>query len=74
MLPTRPLGTTGVPVTILGFGGAPLGDLFERLDEGTAVATVAAAHRAGMTLFDTSPHYGNGLSELRWRCPAPVPP
>jgi D-threo-aldose 1-dehydrogenase len=66
MLPTRPLGTTGVPVTILGFGGAPLGDLFERLDEGTAVATVAAAHRAGMTLFDTSPHYGNGLSELRF--------
>jgi len=66
MLPTRPLGNTGVPVTVLGFGGAPLGDLFERLDEDTAIASVEAAHRAGMTLFDTSPHYGNGLSELRF--------
>ena len=66
MLPTRPLGKTGIPVTILGFGGAPLGDLYERLDEGRAIGTVESAHRAGMTLFDTSPHYGNGLSELRF--------
>jgi D-threo-aldose 1-dehydrogenase len=66
MLPTRPLGATGIPVTILGFGGAPLGDLYERLDEGRAIGTVESAHRAGMTLFDTSPHYGNGLSELRF--------
>ena len=66
MLPARPLGKTGIPVTILGFGGAPLGDLFERLDEGKAIGTVEAAHRSGMTLFDTSPHYGNGLSELRF--------
>ncbi len=66
MLPTRPLGTTGLAVTVLGFGGAPLGDLYERLPEGTAIATVEAAQRAGMTLFDTSPHYGNGLSELRF--------
>jgi aryl-alcohol dehydrogenase-like predicted oxidoreductase len=61
MLPTRPLGKTGVPVTVLGFGRAPFGDLYERLDEGNAIACVEAAHRAGMTLFDTSPHYGNGL-------------
>jgi len=66
MLATRPLGKTGIPVTLLGFGGAPLGDLYERLDEGRAIATVEAAHRAGMSLFDTSPHYGNGLSELRF--------
>ena len=66
MLPTRPLGKTGIPVTLLGYGGAPLGDLYERLDEGRAIGTVEAAHRAGMTLFDTSPHYGNGLSELRF--------
>jgi D-threo-aldose 1-dehydrogenase len=66
MLPTRPLGRTRIPVTCLGFGGAPLGDLYARLDEATAVATIEAAHRAGMNLFDTSPHYGNGLSELRF--------
>jgi D-threo-aldose 1-dehydrogenase len=66
MLPTRPLGRTRIPVTCLGFGGAPLGDLYARLPEDVAVATVAAAQAAGMNLFDTSPHYGNGLSELRF--------
>jgi D-threo-aldose 1-dehydrogenase len=66
MLPTRPLGRTRIPVTCLGFGGAPLGDLYARLAEDTAVATIEAAHAAGMNLFDTSPHYGNGLSELRF--------
>lgn len=65
MIESRPLGRTGVPVSVLGFGAAPLGDLYERLDEGVAVGAVAAARAAGMTLFDTSPHYGNGLSELR---------
>jgi D-threo-aldose 1-dehydrogenase len=65
MIETRPLGRTGLPVSVLGFGAAPLGDLYARLDDETAVAAVAAARGAGMTLFDTSPHYGNGLSELR---------
>lgn len=66
MLPTRPLGRTRIPVTCLGFGGAPLGDLYARLPEDVAVATVSTAHASGMNLFDTSPHYGNGLSELRF--------
>lgn len=65
MIATRPLGRTGVPVSILGFGAAPLADLYERLDDATTIAAVEAALDAGMTLFDTSPHYGNGLSELR---------
>ena len=62
---TRALGRTKIPVSILGFGSAPLGDLYARLDEETAFATVAAALAGGVTLFDTSPHYGNGLAELR---------
>jgi D-threo-aldose 1-dehydrogenase len=62
---SRPLGRTGLPVSALGFGAAPLGDLYALLDDATAVATVEAALDAGMTLIDTSPHYGNGLSELR---------
>jgi len=65
MIENRPLGRTGVPVSVLGFGAAPLGDLYEHLDDRVAVSAVAAARAAGMTLFDTSPHYGNGLSELR---------
>jgi D-threo-aldose 1-dehydrogenase len=64
-LPTRLLGRTDLPVSTLGFGGAPLGDLYARLDEAQAVATVEAALAGGVTLIDTSPLYGHGLSEHR---------
>ncbi len=49
----------------LGMGGAPLGNLFERIDEDVAAATVQAGWDAGIRHFDTAPHYGAGLSELR---------
>ena len=52
-------------VSLMGFGSAPLGDLYQRLDERVALDTLAAAHDAGVTLFDASPHYGNGLAEAR---------
>lgn len=64
-LAPRPLGRSGLAVSTLGFGGAPLGDLYAKLDEATAVATVEAAIAAGITLIDTSPLYGHGLSEHR---------
>ena len=51
--------------SILGFGSAPLGDLFERLDETAAIDSVRAAYDVGMRMFDSSPHYGNGLAESR---------
>ncbi len=49
----------------ISFGTAPLGDLFKRLDEADAQNTVRAAYAAGIRLFDSSPHYGNGLAEAR---------
>lgn len=49
----------------LGMGGAPLGNLFDRIPEDIAVATVQAGWDAGIRHFDTAPHYGAGLSELR---------
>ena len=64
-LPTRPLGRRGPAVTVLGFGGAPLGDLYAPLDDATAIDTVVAALDAGVRLVDTSPLYGRGLSEHR---------
>ena len=61
-----PLGRrSGLTVSRVGFGSAPLGDFFERLDETVAIDTVRAALAAGITLVDTSPHYGNGLAEHR---------
>jgi D-threo-aldose 1-dehydrogenase len=65
VIPERTLGRTGLRVSTIGFGAAPLGDLYARLDDDTAIATVEAAAAAGVTLIDTSPHYGNGLAEHR---------
>jgi D-threo-aldose 1-dehydrogenase len=64
-LAPRPLGRSALPVSTLGFGAAPLGDLYAHLDEAQAVATVEAAIIGGVTLIDTSPLYGHGLSEHR---------
>ena len=64
----RPLETrTGqrLHFSALGLGTAPLGDLFVKLDETEAINTVRTAYAKGVGLFDSSPHYGNGLAEAR---------
>ena len=63
---TRTIGTTGLEVTVLGLGGAPIGDLYAKLPEDACHATVAWAWEAGIRLFDTAPLYGHGLSEHRF--------
>ena len=65
-LAKRKLGRTGLDVTTLGFGGAPPGDLFQRLEDATALATVEAAVSAGITHFDAAPMYGQGIAEHRF--------
>lgn len=64
-LQRRALGRTGLKVSVLGFGTAPLGDLYAQLDDGTAIATVERALELGINLLDTSPLYGHGLAEHR---------
>lgn len=64
-LPRRALGRTGLEVSILGFGTAPLGDLFVQLDDVTAIAAIERAFALGINLLDTSPLYGRGLAEHR---------
>src|SRR5579862_7137160 len=64
-LPRRTLGRTGLDVSILGFGTAPLGDLFVRLADDVAIATVERAFALGINLLDSSPLYGRGLAEHR---------
>src|SRR2546429_813757 len=60
-----PLGRTGLRVTRLGLGCAPLGNLFREVDDEVAHAVVERAYDAGIRLFDTAPLYGYGLSERR---------
>ncbi|MFD7791421.1 aldo/keto reductase [Streptomyces sp. NPDC059759] len=49
----------------LGFGTAPLGNMFRAIPDEEAAATVEAAWDQGIRYFDTAPFYGAGLSELR---------
>jgi len=49
----------------LGFGAAPLGNMFRNIPEDEAIATVDAAWEQGIRYFDTAPFYGAGLSEIR---------
>jgi D-threo-aldose 1-dehydrogenase len=62
---TRRLGRTDVQLTQLGFGSGGLGELFVRIPEAQARATVEAAWEAGVRYFDTAPYYGYGLAEHR---------
>ncbi|MGH6873618.1 MAG: aldo/keto reductase, partial [Aestuariivirgaceae bacterium] len=51
--------------TELGFGAAPIGNLYQAHSEEEAQAALAAAWEAGIRYFDTAPLYGLGLSETR---------
>ncbi len=55
-----------VPLTRMGFGGAPLGNLYRKVSDTDAQATLQAAYDAGIRYFDTAPQYGLGRSETRF--------
>ena len=59
----RQIGITGVKVSVLGLGAAPLGGNFVDLDDNQAAGVVSEAISAGLTYFDTAPWYGFGRSE-----------
>lgn len=48
-----------------GMGCSGLGNLYQRVDDATAVATVHRALDLGVRYFDVAPHYGFGLAERR---------
>ncbi|WP_329100683.1 aldo/keto reductase [Micromonospora sp. NBC_01699] len=68
-LPTRPLGATGLDITVLTIGGAPLGSMpgnFGReVPPETGTATALAAIRGPVRALDTSAAYSAGESERR---------
>jgi len=59
------LGKTGVMVSQLSFGTASLGNMLGCIDSPAASRVVWHALDKGITLFDTSPYYGDGLAEER---------
>ena len=65
----HPIGKTGLALTPIGFGTAPLGGMPDTyghsVDEATARATVGAIFDSPVNLMDTSRNYGAGRSEVR---------
>jgi D-threo-aldose 1-dehydrogenase len=64
-LPRRRVGETALFVPEVGFGTAPVGNLYRAVPEEVAQRTLAAALDAGLTYADTAPYYGFGLAETR---------
>lgn len=59
------IGNTGLTVPALGFGSASVGNLYRAMSDEAAQTTLQCALDKDIALFDTAPHYGQGLSERR---------
>lgn len=59
----RPLGTTGLSVSAIGFGAWAIGGSWGHVDEDQAIAALHAALDEGVTFLDTADVYGDGRSE-----------
>jgi aryl-alcohol dehydrogenase-like predicted oxidoreductase len=62
-IPRRPLGKTGLQVSIMGLGGAPIGRLPEHR---AAVELVRLCYDTGVNYFDTAAAGAYGLSQSRY--------
>lgn len=60
---TRPLGRTGLQVSMLSFGASSLGGVFHAVDETEAIRAVHTALDLGINYFDVAPAYGGTRSE-----------
>ncbi|MDB5720304.1 MAG: pyridoxal 4-dehydrogenase [Alphaproteobacteria bacterium] len=61
----RRLGRTALELPPIGFGAAPVGNLYRPMSDEEAAETIAAALDSGLRYIDTAPYYGFGLSERR---------
>ncbi|PCJ10625.1 MAG: pyridoxal 4-dehydrogenase [Rhodobacteraceae bacterium] len=59
------LGNGGLTLTELGFGTAPLGNLYRAISDEDAHDILTLAWDSGVRYYDTAPLYGFGLSETR---------
>jgi D-threo-aldose 1-dehydrogenase len=64
-LDRKTLGRSNLRLSVLGFGGTGLGNMYVAMSERSAIDTLSAAYAAGIRYYDTAPLYGHGLSERR---------
>ena len=60
----RPLGRTGLDVSVLGFGASWLGGVFRPADDSRDVRTVRTVLDLGINFIDVAPCYSEGRSEV----------
>lgn len=60
----RPLGNTGLELSVLGFGASSIGAEFRPIDVPEALRCVNVALERGMNYIDTAAYYGRGMSEV----------
>jgi D-threo-aldose 1-dehydrogenase len=58
-------GRTAIQVTAMGYGAAPIGNIFRPISEQESENMIRQAWDNGLRYFDTAPLYGHGLSEAR---------
>jgi len=59
----RPLGSTGLDVSILSFGASSLGGVFRSISEAEAIRAVHVSLDLGINFIDVSPYYGATKAE-----------
>ena len=59
----RPLGRTGLQVSVLSYGASSLGGVFRATDDQEGIRTVHTALDLGMNFIDVSPYYGATRAE-----------
>jgi aryl-alcohol dehydrogenase-like predicted oxidoreductase len=64
-MPTRTLGRTGRPVSVIALGTWQLGADWGEVSAAQAAEVLDASVAAGVTMFDTADVYGDGASEQR---------
>jgi aryl-alcohol dehydrogenase-like predicted oxidoreductase len=62
-MPRRPLGRTGMDVSVVGFGAWAIGGFWGTVDDETSMRALHAAVDAGVNFIDTADVYGDGRSE-----------
>jgi methylglyoxal reductase len=61
---TRPIGQSGIQASVTGFGAWAIGGwMWGGADQDDAIRAIRASIEHGITLIDTAPAYGLGLSE-----------
>ncbi len=58
----RPLGSTGLNISVLSYGASPLGSVFRSIDEEEGIRAVHTALELGINFIDVSPYYGLRLA------------